>query len=72
MKSIVISKPNLVLIAVTRGILGAGIALLLGDKLSAEQRRAVGWALVAVGVFTTFPLIAQVFGEGSSFSNTEG
>jgi EamA domain-containing membrane protein RarD len=42
-------------------MLGAGIALLLAEKLTAEQRQAIGWTLFAVGVLTTIPLILQVF-----------
>ena len=56
-----ITLPALGLIAATRGLLGAGIALLLADKLSAEQRRAVGWTLTAVGALTTIPLALNVF-----------
>jgi len=55
----------LALIALTRGILGAGLGLVLGEKLRADERRAVGWALIAVGVVTTFPLLAEVFGSAS-------
>jgi EamA domain-containing membrane protein RarD len=44
-------------------MLGAGIALLLSEKLSAEQRRAIGWTLVAVGAITTIPLVLQLFSE---------
>jgi len=54
-----ITLPELGLIAGTRGALGAGIALLLGDKLKPDTRRAVGWTLVAVGVLSTFPLAAN-------------
>ena len=56
-----LTLPELGLIAATRGLLGAGIALLLADKLSAEERRAVGWVLTAVGVLTTIPLALNVF-----------
>jgi hypothetical protein len=55
-----ITLPELGLIAGTRGALGAGIALLLADRLAPDSRRAVGWTLVAVGVISTFPLLAQV------------
>jgi len=55
-----ITLPRLALIAGTRAAGGAGLALLLGDRLSREQRRAVGWTLLAVGVLTTFPLAADV------------
>jgi len=55
-----ITLPILGLIAATRAALGAGIALLLADRMSAEQRRAVGWTLTAVGALSTIPLAAQV------------
>lgn len=52
--------PELGLIAGTRGALGAGLGLLLADRLSPEQRRAVGWTLVLVGAVTTVPLAIEV------------
>ena len=48
--------PELVLIAGTRVALGAGLGLLIGDKLSRDVRKGAGWALVGMGVFTTIPL----------------
>ena len=58
-----VTVPQIGLIAGTRAMLGAGIALLLSEKLTAEQRRAIGWTLVAVGALTTIPLVLQLFGE---------
>jgi uncharacterized membrane protein YfcA len=58
-----LSIPEVGLIAGTRAALGAGVGLLLADLLSREQRRAVGWTLVAVGVVSTVPLVGQVIGE---------
>ena len=55
-----VSLPELGLVAGTRGALGAGIGLLLASKLSEQQRKAVGWTLVAVGVATTIPLALEV------------
>ncbi|WP_318646723.1 hypothetical protein [Variovorax sp. VRV01] len=55
--------PELALLAGTRGALGAGVGLLLSDKLSPEQRKYIGWTLVAVGVLTTIPLAALLFGR---------
>jgi hypothetical protein len=52
--------PELALLAGTRGMLGAGIGLLLADKLSEDQRRGIGWALVAIGALTTIPLAMMV------------
>ena len=57
------SRKLLGLIAGTRAALGAGIALLLSDRLDAERRRAVGWTLLAVGVISTIPLVAEVLGR---------
>jgi hypothetical protein len=58
-----IRLPELALLAGTRGALGAGVGLLLSDRLSAEQRKNIGWTLVAVGVLTTIPLAAMLFGR---------
>jgi len=68
MRQVTLTIPELGLIAGTRGALGAGLALLIADRLSADQRRAVGWTLLAVGVITTFPLIADVFGKSKTAS----
>lgn len=43
--------------------LGGGLALLLSDRLSKEQRKAAGWALFLVGVATTIPLAMLVVGR---------
>ncbi len=58
-----ITLPELGLIAATRALLGAGVGILLADKLSDEQRKAVGWTLTAVGALTTIPLILGVFAK---------
>jgi hypothetical protein len=63
MKKHALTFPQIGLVAGTRVMLGAGIAMLLSEKLSAEQRRAIGWTLVAVGALTTIPLALQVFGD---------
>jgi hypothetical protein len=55
--------PQLGLVAGTRGLLGAGVGLLLADRLSAEQRRAVGWTLVAIGALSSIPLAMEVLGN---------
>ena len=61
-----IRLPELALLAGTRGALGAGVGLLLSDKLSEEQRKSIGWTLVAVGVLTTIPLAAMLLGRRRS------
>jgi len=57
--------PEVGFIAGTRAALGAGIALLLADKLSASTRRAVGITLVAIGAVTTLPAALVLFGRSS-------
>lgn len=63
MREVTLAVPELALIAGTRAALGAGIALLLSERLGPEQRRAVGWTLLAVGVISTIPLAIDVVGK---------
>lgn len=60
MKKTEVTLPELALIAGTRAMLGAGIGLLLADKIPDEQRKAVGWTLTAIGALTTIPLAVNV------------
>ncbi len=62
MKKHEVTIPQIGLMAGTRAMLGAGIALLLSEKLTSEQRQAIGWTLVAVGAITTIPLALQLLG----------
>jgi hypothetical protein len=57
-----ITFPELALIAGTRAAAGAGLALLLADRLSAEQRKGAGWALLLVGALGTIPLAFEILG----------
>jgi hypothetical protein len=62
MKKHEVTIPQLGVIAGTRAMLGAGIALLLSESLTGEQRRAIGWTMVAVGAVSTIPLAGQLLG----------
>jgi hypothetical protein len=66
-----ISLPELALIGGTRAMLGAGLGLLLADRLAPEQRRAVGWTLFLVGAASTIPLAFEVLGRRFSPDTTE-
>jgi uncharacterized membrane protein YfcA len=55
-KNRILSVPELGFIVATRGMLGAGLGLLLSDKITTQQRRAVGWMLVAVALSRQFRL----------------
>jgi len=63
MKSTEITLPGLALIAGTRGMLGAGAALLVSSKLNNDQRKAVGWTLFLIGLISTVPLAIDVFSK---------
>ncbi len=63
MKSVTLKLPQIALIAGTRALLGAGIALLLADKLEKDERRIVGFILTGIGVLSTIPLAAEIFDE---------
>jgi hypothetical protein len=65
-----ITLPELALIGGTRAALGAGLGLLLADRLEAGQRRAVGWTLLLIGAATTIPLAIEVLGGSRQSSPT--
>jgi EamA domain-containing membrane protein RarD len=71
MKQLTLTVPELGLIVGTRAAAGAGLALLLADRLDPVQRRAVGWTLLAVGIVTTVPLVAQIFGKNQIVLNPD-
>ena len=63
MKKADLTLPEIALIAGTRGMLGAGIALLLGNRLDQGQRKVIGWTLFLMGAISTVPLMMEVFGK---------
>jgi hypothetical protein len=63
MKEHRVTVPELALIAGTRAAAGAGLGLLLSNRLSESQRRAAGWSLFLVGALSTIPLAWEVLGR---------
>ena len=55
--------PEIFLIAGTRVAFGAGLGLLLADRLSKDARKGAGFALLAVGALTTIPIAASILGK---------
>jgi hypothetical protein len=55
MKNVELQLVEIFGIGATRGMLGAGIALLLGEHLNRRERKSLGMLLAAVGLITTFP-----------------
>ena len=66
-----LSFPELGLLVGTRGMLGMGLGLLLGDRLDPEKRKAVGWTLAAIGVLSTIPLAFIVFGRRKKAADSD-
>ena len=63
---------EIMLIAGTRVALGAGIGLLISDRLNDDQRKAAGWGLLAVGVLTTIPLVRGVLTKPPAAASCTG
>jgi hypothetical protein len=58
-----LSLPEVALIAGTRGMPRAGVGLLLVDRLSEGQRKAIGWTLLRIGAASTIPLAIDVLNK---------
>ena len=59
-KKILMKIPEVGFIASTRVALGAGLGLILSDKLSRNRRKTTGWTLLAIGAATTVPVIVTI------------
>ena len=71
MRKSILTIPEIFLIGATRVALGAGLALLLGEKLDRKERRAVGWTLFLTGVATTVPLVLNVLDKKPTEDSAE-
>jgi hypothetical protein len=60
MKERGLTIPEIALIGGTRVALGAGIGLLISDRLNKDQRKGAGWALFAIGVLSTVPIVIDI------------
>lgn len=59
-----VSIPLIGLIAATRAMAGAGLGLLLADRLRRKHRKRIGAALLGVGALSTIPLLVTVLRRG--------
>lgn len=66
MKKRLLSIPQLMFVAGTRAVLGAGVALLASRRLSDRKRLAAGVTLALVGAATTIPAVRMVAGAKPS------
>jgi H+/gluconate symporter-like permease len=63
MKKAALTLPEIMLIAGTRVMVGAGGALLLADYLKEDKRKKIGWTLFLIGCLSTIPLAIDVFSK---------
>jgi len=63
MKKAALTIPEIMLIAGTRVMAGAGAALLLADKLRKDERKTIGWTLFLIGAISTIPLMLDVLSK---------
>ena len=60
MRQATLTIPEVGLIAATRGMAGAGAALLIADKLTPRKKKMLGWPLFLVGALSTIPIVLDV------------
>jgi hypothetical protein len=63
MRNLALSLPTFGFIVGTRAALAFGVALLVSDRIPASRRRALGYALLAIGAATTVPAARSVIGS---------
>jgi hypothetical protein len=59
-KRVELPVPEIGILAVTRAMLGAGVGLMVADKLNERQRSVIGRTLFLIGVFSTIPLVKDI------------
>jgi len=60
MKKLVLNLPTFGFVVATRAMIGAGIGLLVSNRLDASRRKTVGATLIAIGAATTVPALFAV------------
>ena len=59
-KRVELPVPEIGILAVTRAMLGAGVGLMVAEKLSERQRKVIGRTLFLIGVLSTIPLVKDI------------
>ena len=62
MRRLDLSYPEFGFIVATRAALGAGLALLVADRLGRRRKRTLGKTLFALGAVTTIPAVFTLLG----------
>jgi hypothetical protein len=67
-----ITIPETALVIGTRAALGIGLGMLLANRFSEDQRRAIGGTLLLAGAFTGAVLMSELFGRPRPFTVSFG
>ncbi len=59
-KELVLKLPSFAFVVATRAALAGGVGLLVSGKLTESQRRAIGGALIGVGLVSTVPAVLSI------------
>ena len=63
MKKLILNLPTFGFVVMTRAMIGAGVGLLVSERLPRDRRRAIGAALFAIGAASTVPAIFEILRE---------
>ena len=61
MKKLVLNVPTFGFVVATRAMIGAGIGILVGERLPADRRRTVALTLIGIGALSTAPALRAIF-----------
>lgn len=67
-----VTVSEMMLMGGTRVMTGAGLALLLGERATPEQRRAVGWTLLVAGSVISIPVVFGIISARREKERLEG
>src|SRR5262245_44882026 len=70
MKKVVLNFPTFGFVVGTRALLGAGLGLLLSDRVPADRRRHIALTLIGIGAATTVPALIAVLRGRATAANT--
>jgi hypothetical protein len=59
---------EIALFAITRALAGAGLGLLIADRIEPVKRKTVAWTLLGVGAVTAIPFLLEVFVNAPRFA----
>jgi hypothetical protein len=71
MKQVPVTLPEVGLFAATRGMIAAGAALLLSDRIAEQKRKTIAVPLIAIGALSTIPFAIDFFHKAKGKTHLE-